>query len=319
MKKSVILGLVLFCILSINAAKAQSRKYVSQFNNIPGYFNPALTGLEGSTIRGVVRNQWAGWDGAPRTYFISGDLDFAEIKNGADAALVGKNAVGFNLLTDQYGAFRETEMIANYASRIRISENTSMRLGAGLNFSNFRLDGNSLSTEQMNDPIVNQYLGSFASMSMVDFNLGMAITHRKYYLSYALQNLNKGSISSGDVFISERPRVSILQAGYRTSVTENLSVTTNFMYRSQADLPGNFELNFKSLLMNKLWLGGGYRFDYAYNFQLGVMFPKLIFGYTYEMPITKSFLLPNTTHEFMAIFPIFSKFEKGEGRSALFW
>ncbi|SNS79900.1 type IX secretion system membrane protein, PorP/SprF family [Belliella buryatensis] len=304
MKKTIILFIGI-ALVTTSDILAQSRKYISQFSHLQGYYNPALTGYEGSMIRGFVRNQWAGWEGAPKTYFASAELDFGQLSGQASGDILGKNAAGISLLHDQYGAFAETEFVASYASRIQIGEKTNLRLGAGLNYRSVRLDGNSMTTEQADDPIVGQYLGSFSNMQVMDFNLGIAVTHPNYYVSYAVHHVNQGAINSGDVFMERMPRVGIFQAGYRNRMTDNLALATNFMYRSQVDLPDNVEFNMKVVLKEKFWLGGGHRIDYANNFQFGLLFDKMRIGYIYEMPTLKSYLLPNVTHEFMLTYALF--------------
>lgn len=299
MKKLYILAC---CLLFAFEGFAQSRKYVSQFSHMQSYFNPALTGYEGSNVRGLIRNQWAGFEGAPMTYIGSLEFDIADFSNGADP---NKNAVGLNIIHDQYGAFVETELIASYASRIQLAEKTSLRLGVGVNYNTVRLDGNNLTTEQSNDPKIAQYLNGFANMQVLDFNIGMALTHPNYYISYAVHNVNQGAINSGDIFMERKPLVGIVQAGYRNDFTENLTLATNFMYRGQTDLPTNVEFNLKVLMMEKIWVGAGHRIDYANNFQLGVLLPIMRIGYVYELPMSRSFLLPNTTHEFLAVIPLF--------------
>jgi len=286
---------------------AQSRKYFSQFSHLQGYYNPALTGYEGSMLRGFIRDQWSGWEGAPKTYFASAEVDFGQLSNKEAGDILGKNAMGLSILQDQYGAFAETEFVGSYASRIQIGKQTNVRLGAGVSYRNVRLDGNNLTTEQANDPVVGQYFGSFSSMQVMDVNLGMALTHPNYYVSYAVHHVNKGSISSGDIFMDRMPTVGILQAGFRSRLDEKLSVATNFMYRSQLDLPDNIEMNVKLVLKEKFWVGGGHRISYANNFQFGVLFNKMRIGYIYEMPMLKSYLLPNVTHEFMLTYSLFGE------------
>jgi hypothetical protein len=90
--------LLAFLLLSGLTAQAQTRKNISQFSHFQSYFNPGLTGYEGSTVRGFVRNQWAGFEGAPKTYFFSTEIDFGEIAGEMDPALMGKNAISINLL-----------------------------------------------------------------------------------------------------------------------------------------------------------------------------------------------------------------------------
>lgn len=313
---------LLFLALSVLlnfGVTAQSRKYVSQFSHLQNYYNPALTGYEGSNFRGFVRDQWSGFEGAPKTYFASAEFDVADFNSAADPASAGKNAVGLNLMHDRYGAFVDTELMLNYASRIQIAPKTHVRLGVGINYNTVRLDGNSMTTEQSNDPTIGQYINGFANMQVLDFNIGMALTHPKYYASYAMHNVNQGALSSGDVFMDRKAPVSIIQAGYRSMVTENFGIASNFMYRSQSDLPDNIEFNLKAILMDKIWVGAGHRVDYANNFQFGIIFPSLRVGYVYEMPSVRAYLLPNTTHEFLAVFPIFRKNIRADKDEVLIW
>jgi hypothetical protein len=81
MKKITLISLAL--LLSI-ASYGQSRKYMSQFSHMQGYFNPALTAYEGTMVKGLVRNQWAGWEGAPKMNFVSAELDLANLGGSSD-------------------------------------------------------------------------------------------------------------------------------------------------------------------------------------------------------------------------------------------
>jgi type IX secretion system PorP/SprF family membrane protein len=299
MKKIVTLLLAL--LLSVGTF-AQSRKYMSQFSHLQGYLNPALTAYEGTMVKGLVRNQWAGLEGAPKMNFVSAEIDFANLGGNSD---LGKNAIGVNLLSDEYGAFTESELILSYATRIRVSEKAGLRMGAGLNINSIRLDGNRLTTEEANDPTLAQYIGGFADMNVLDLNIGMSVTHPNYYVSYGVHNVNQGSISSGDIFMDKKPRVGIAQAGYRNRFSENMTVITNAMWRTQSDLPAKVEFNMKFLFNDKFWVGGGHRVDDTNNAQLGLLLGNLRFGYAYEWPMLKTYRLPYPTHEFMVSYRLF--------------
>lgn len=294
-------------LLTAGEAYSQSRKYISQFSHFQSYFNPGLTGYEGSTVRGFVRNQWAGMEGSPKTYFFSAELDFGQLSGEEDPDLMGQNAVSVNLLHDTYGAFRETELMLGYASRVRISESHSLRLGAGINYQQVRLDGNALSPEEQNDPTLGQYLGQFTDMQVLDFNLGLALTHQKYYVSYGMHRVNGGRITSGDSFMDGYPASKMIQAGFRERLSPNLAVITNAFYRSQKNLPDQLDLNLKVLLMDRVWIGGGHRVDYASNLQFGLLTDRLRLGYVFEFPVARSYQLPGRIHEFTAVFSLFPK------------
>ena len=291
----------------------QSRKYISQFSHFQSYFNAGLTGYEGSTLRSFVRNQWSGLEGAPRTYFLSAELDFGDLGGSTDGDLLGKNAMSVNLLHDTYGAFRETELLLGYASRIRLSESHNLRLGVGVSYQQIRLDGTLLNPEEQNDPRLGQYLGQFTDMSVTDFNIGMALTHRKYYVSYGMHRVNGGKLTSGDAFMESYPASQIMQAGFRDRVGPNMSLIVNGMYRVQRDLPEQLDVNMKLLLQDRVWVGMGHRFDYATNVQFGVLAGGLRLGYVFEFPVARSYQLPGRIHEFTAILQLFGRDRERSG------
>jgi type IX secretion system PorP/SprF family membrane protein len=315
---SIALGMVLTIGITLNSS-AQTRKYFSQFNQLQSYFNPALTGYEGSIVRGLVRNQWTGFEGAPQTYFLSAELDPMEMGGQSDAALLGNTAAGLNLIHDNFGPFRQTEMLLSYGARVRISRTTNLRLGVAANYSNVRLDGNNLTTEQANDPTVNAYINQYANMQILDFNAGFALTHQNYYFAYGVQNVASGRVNRGDVFIDKRPFVNVFQTGFKQALSSQFSILTNFLYRTQSDLPANFEGNIKVMMMDKFWLGVGHRVSYANSYQLGFLMSNIRFGYAYEMPVSKSYLIPNPTHEFMVSFYLFRKEGVNSEAGTLIW
>jgi len=297
---------VLLMVLLVHEGVGQSRKFISQFSHFQSYYNPALSGYEGTTIRGFVRNQWVGMDGAPKTYHASAELDFAQLGPFPDPALMGKNAISFNLLNDQYGPYNDNELILAYASRIRLNQTMNLRLGAGINYSNVQLDGNALTSDMANDPILSPFQNRFSNMRILDFNLGMALTHENFYVSYAMHNVNQGKLYAGDAFMDRKSPVSVFMGGYREAVSPSLAMSANIMYRTQSDLPDNVELNFKMLFAETFWFGAGHRVTYANNFQLGFVLPQFRIGYIYELPMNRSYLLPNVTHEFTLSFTVFN-------------
>ncbi|WP_111672868.1 PorP/SprF family type IX secretion system membrane protein [Algoriphagus litoralis] len=314
------IGLVLIVLFSLGTnLQAQTRKFVSQFSHFQGYFNPALTGYEGSVVRGFVRNQWGGIEGAPKTYFLSAELDFGELAGESDPGLLGKNALSVNLLQDNYGAFRENEVTVNYAARVRLTERHNLRLGTGVSYQSVRLDGNALTTEEASDPTIGQYLGTFSNLNVIDFNIGMALTHANYYISYGIHRVNGGNIQNGDEFMDGYPAEQMIQAGFREALNENVAVVANGFFRSRKDLPDVLELNLKVLMMDRLWFGVGHRLDYATNAQVGFLVGKLRLGYVYEFPMANSYLLPGGIHEFSLALNLFRTNERRTKDEVLIW
>ncbi len=298
---------------------AQSRKFVSQFSHFQSYFNPALTGYEGSMVRGFVRNQWGGIEGAPKTYFLSAELDFGELAGEEDPALLGKNALSVNLLQDNFGAFRENELTVNYAARVRLSQSHNLRLGTGVSYQSIRLDGNALTTEEANDPIIGQYIGTFSNVHVIDFNIGLALTHANYYVSYGIHRVNGGNLQGGDEFMDGYPAEHLVQAGFRQSLSDRLAFTSNAFYRSRSNLPDVLEVNLKLLMMDRFWIGLGHRVNYANSAQVGFLTNKLRLGYVYEFPMIGSYLLPGGIHEFTVALNLFRTNERQTRDQVIVW
>jgi hypothetical protein len=66
-------------------------------------------------------------------------------------------------------------------------------------------------------------------------------------------------------------------------------------------------------------IGAGHRVQYANNFQLGIVLPIMRIGYVYELPMAKSYLLPNSTHEFLTVIPLFKKNSRSDKKEVLIW
>lgn len=321
-KVTVLLAYFLLLIwggMRSSPVQAQTRKYFSHFNHMQSYFNPALTGYEGSVARALVRNQWSGFSGAPQTYFLGVEIDPMEAKGLENASLLGNTAAGLNLVHDTYGPFSETEALLSYGSRIRLTKSTNLRLGVAANYNTVRLDGNLLTTEQANDPTVNQFLNTYAEMRIMDFNMGMAFTHQNFYFAYGLQNVAAGKLRSRDIFLDEKPRVNVFQTGFKQQLSPVFTVLSHFMYRTQNNLPYNLDFSLKVMALEKFWFGLGHRANYANSMQVGFLMNGLRFGYAYEIPVSKSFLIQNPSHEFMVSYYLFRKGGINKEAGTLIW
>lgn len=285
---------------------AQSRKIISQFQEIQGYFNPSLVGYKGTELKSVVRNQWASLDRNPKSFYLGADLDFTDLIGKSDSNVEGKNAIGFSLFSDSHGAFKENQFLLNYSSRIRISKSANLRLGAGVFYQAVRLDGNFLTFEQQNDPRLSPLQGRVSDQQFLDLNLGIALTHANYYIGFSSQRVNSGRISMGDDFIDLVPREQIIQAGYHNSITPNMKISTDFMFRTWNGGKDILDMNFKVFFKDAFWIGFGHRFDYASSIQTGIQVKKIRFGYIYEISSVSSRLLPGNIQEFMLSYALFN-------------
>ncbi|GHA80301.1 PorP/SprF family type IX secretion system membrane protein [Pontibacter akesuensis] len=309
MKKFILAACVLMLSWDV---QAQSVKSFANFSQYKHYFNPSLTGHEGSVIRSLYRNQWTGFEDAPKTIMASaeistslfgrasGDYQFRrDDRLGSGESMGAKHALGLVVLRDQFGPLKETQLALSYGSGVRLSEELQLRWGVAFTFANQRLDANSLVVDQPDDP---QYTGVMAdnnSSSKGDINLGLSLASANYYVGYAAQNVTGGRVLSSGYEVLENANKlrHQAQAGFRKSVSQQIGFTVNGIYHYMQDEKSVAEAQVKAVYNNMFWVGAGYRDDLAYNLAAGARLKQFHIGYAYEMPVQDASAINKATNE----------------------
>lgn len=310
MKTLLLTGISLLCSL---AAVAQIKIDLIQYSLLQQYYNPALTGNQGSVVKALYRNQWTGFEDAPKTILASGELSLSDLSTSK--AYEGRrgnvnpgtgNALGLSVLHDSFGPYSETQVYVSYGSAIRLSENLNLRWGSALSYKSNRLDGTRLTVDQ-DDPKYQHLLGQNNRKSRVDLNLGIALSSENYYLAYALQDVARnGFFRTGDDFFEENySRKHVLQAGYRTRLSEQFGLVANALYFYDKFQKETAEVQLKGVYNNTFWAGAGYRKDLAFNLTAGVRINHLQLGYAYEIPTGDAQAVPNNTNEILISYQLF--------------
>ena len=291
MKKiSIIIGIVLAAF----GVQAQNRKYIGNFSLFQQYYNPALTGYEGSVVKSFYRDQWTGYQDAPRTLFISGELDLADVKSlgqrrsGArNGATGGKHAVGLSILNDTFGAFKESQVNVSYSSKIQLSDLLSLRGGAAITYNLNRLDETRLTFDDITDSeYQNLMRNGNNSVHKLGINAGLMLTGTDFYVGYAVQDLTKGALAGGDAYLEDTYALQhIVQGGYRRGITDQFGLVLNTLYRYDSKLKGNLEEQLKGVWDDTYWAGVGYRHNRAITLTAGMRVKNQFkLGYLREMP-----------------------------------
>lgn len=325
--------LTIALVASVLGASAQNRKHVANFSLFQQYFNPALTGYEGSMVKTYYRNQWTGFEDAPKTIFASAELDLADLsawkkddllktsqKDEYNRQLGAKHAFGLAVLNDRFGPFTETQLHLSYGTRVRLSEKLSLRWGAAATYSAQQLDASRLTTDQEGDPEFENFNGQSAKVGKFDLNMGLMLTAENFYVGYAMQDVLKGKMTTGDNYLNNSfPQQHVLQAGYRTAVSEQIGLVANGLYRYDEKLQDTMEGQLKAVYQNMLWVGAGYRKDLAYSLQGGVRLNQLRVGYVYELPTADARYMDKATNEIMLTYNLIPVKYPKYGKKVSIW
>lgn len=285
-------------------------------------------------LRTYYRNQWTGFEDAPKTLLFSGELDMADMNKATDRTrhyqyrdsrsnyMGARHAFGIVALQERFGPTRETQLGLNYGTGVRLSQSLSLRFGTAFTFNNFRLDGNSLVVDNTGDPRFQHVQGNQNSMSKFDLNLGFALASANYYLGYAMQDITKGHfMKSEHNFMKDvYTRKHIGQAGFRTAMTDQFGLIVNGLYQYDEQLKGTIEGQVKLVYDDLLWAGGGYRNDRAFHVAAGLHYRQFRITYAYESPIKEARSISRSTNEIGLAYTLrpLAKAPTGRGEP-LFW
>jgi type IX secretion system PorP/SprF family membrane protein len=319
-------------IVSALGVKAQSRKNIANYSLVQQYFNPALTGIEGSRLKTLFRDQWTGFDQAPRTIFASGELDLNQLKwskNRGSAeseteyrlASNGSHAFGLSLLLDQFGPLQQNQVNISYATGVRLSEKFSLRLGGALTYEASKLNPNKMTLDGENDPEYTDLMMSDNNQAKkLDANIGVVVAAEDYYLGYAMQDIARGQvISNNNILQNMYPRQHVVQAGYRQGITDQFGLVVNGIYRYDNKVKETVEGQLKGVFNNTFWAGAGYRHDLAFTFLGGVQLNQFRVGYVREMTSGKANGITSSTNELMFTYNLIPVKHEKQTRKITIW
>lgn len=323
MKKFLIVICLTFSVLGL---QAQNRKQLSQFSLFQHYFNPAMTGYEGSQIKTLYREQWIGFENAPKTVLLSGELDLDELEAAKRPGPLGtkqagsKGALGLVLFNDSFGPFHETHFNLSYGSQVRLSEQLRLRAGATASYAVSNLNRTKVLVDDETDPEYINLLGTDNNQThKLDVNAGLTLMGEDFYVGYAIHDLAKGRLITGDDYYKHiYPLHHVVQAGYRSSLSDEFGLVLNGIYRYDEKLKTTVEGQLKGVWNNTIWGGIGYRYNQALTFQAGMQLSRFRLGYAREQASGQATINAGT-NELMLSYSLTPKYFARPGRKLSIW
>jgi type IX secretion system PorP/SprF family membrane protein len=266
MKKT--LTIIAFALGS-TAAFAQQDPQFSQFMFNKLFMNPGYAGMRQALCATTIyRNQWQGFDGAPKSMVFSADAFFPQIRGG----------VGINIVHDKLGFETNMGFRANYSFHANVGGGT---LGIGLELGAFskRLGPGSgqdwlATTTWQNDQSIPPQL------KKTIFDLGFGLWYQRQNLWFGISSTHlpaaKLSGQSSAPFNSplsyQVARHYFITGGYNFTLS-SWELRPSFIVKSDATIT-SFDINLTALYNQRFWFGASYRFQDAIVPMVGFMLPS---------------------------------------------
>jgi type IX secretion system PorP/SprF family membrane protein len=256
--------------------------------------NPAYAGSQEALNIGLyARNQWVGFEGAPR------DFTFTLHSPMRDKHV----SLGILVMNDKIGSRTETGFLFNYAYRIDMGAGKlSFGLAAGL--TNLSTNSDML---RYTDPGDGLLLNPGVRALMPEFSFGSYYYSERFFTGLSMPLFLKHPFNevTGKYKISFNPSAMnyILVAGYVFTLSDNFELVPSMLLKTNPANNTQLDLNCNVIFREKIWFGTSIRttknltflLQYQANRQL-----RIAYSYGYEFSELSSF--QKGSHEVMLLY-----------------
>lgn len=278
--KKIISFLYLVIIVKLAAFSQQDPQFTNNMFYKLGV-NPGVAGAEGK-INGIILNryQWSGGEGAPKTLIFSADA--------AINAFGSPGGIGLNIVSDELGFEKNTQINANYAYSKALG-NKKLGVGLSLGLVNKSINGEwevpednfGIYTQPSSDPGIPQ--GDVSQMA-IDVGFGLYLSANEYYVGASVTHINQASIEFSDLASTYLSRHYYLSGGYNIKLSDPLfELRPSFLFKTDA-ANWQMDLNTNIVFNERFWGGITYRVQDAIALLMGMeMENGLRFGYSFDL------------------------------------
>lgn len=243
MKRIIIISALALCNL-VNAQ--QDPQFTQYFDNYL-HVNPAYAGSSGMlSATAIHREQWVGFDGAPRstTFSLHTPLNYRSV------------GLGLTAVNDQIGPIKQNMVYADFSYTLRLGKTARLALGlkGGVNMLNVATQG--LSNVQANDP-------AFASgLSQMNPNVGFGIYYHDdhFFMGVSSPRLMEKSATT-TTYDEQRHYFGIIGGVF--PVCAKWKLRPSVQVKATMGAPVSMDLSLAGIFADKLWLGAMNRWNAA--------------------------------------------------------
>ncbi len=307
MKKIVI---IVFIIVSAwCSVNAQQEPVYSQYDRNKFLLNPAFAGSEGFTSFNLTaRQQWLGFENAPMTQAISGQMRILKTSYVQKSRSVrrgtrkrrpsGRVGIGGYLYNDQNGPIGRTGLELTYAYHVFVQDG-QLSFGLSLSAYQFRVNENELTTYEGYDPVIDEARGN---MYIPDGSVGIFYTYQPFYIGLSAKNLFQAAVKFGeDNSFSDYQQVRhyYLMTGYRYDMRNDFEIEPSVLLKTTETFNLQADVSIKGYYRRDYWLGFSYRTGNAIITTVGIKVDKIYVGYAFDYSLNDIQRISYGSHEIM--------------------
>lgn len=283
---------VLFLIAFLTAFQpvfAQQDAMYTQYMFNTLAINPAYAGSRNViSATGIIRNQWAGIDGAPKTQTFTIDAPIEAKKIG----------LGLQVFSDKLGKTSNTGVTGSYAYRIRMDK-ASLSFGLQGSLSKFNADYSSIELDPAglsNDPA---FMGK-NTKSLLNFGAGVYYNSDKFYIGLSIPELINNSFAGSQTNLNRQRLHVFFMSGYVFSLNNSFKLKPSVLLKEVNGAPLQADFNTCLWIKDTFSIGAQYRTNADISGLIEIQVtPQIRFGYSYDHSTTELSGFNSGSHEIM--------------------
>lgn len=252
--------------------------------------NPAHAGIKSCIdIHSLYRLQWVGFEGAPKSGFLTISVP---LKSKRKQYLSARHGMGMRFETDEIGHFNTNRINLAYAAHFNFTRDTRLSLGLYGGIIQMGIDPTNSITIQADPTITKE-----ASFIAPDASFGAWWNGQNYYFGLVFQNMFR--YKWVDIGTDSKYRFhSSLNAGYRMKINDRVTLMPAALLKIPPRGPVAIDIQAIADFGNKINFGLGYRNTDALLFFAGFKINQR-FSLQYSFDLTLSDLRngSSNTHE----------------------
>lgn len=263
--QKILLSLAALFAAGEAAAQQQPLYAQYQYNGMvinPGY--PSMDEFGSATV--VMRNQWVGMEGAPKTATFS---FYSPIKSTG-------TSVGFMALKDEITIYSQTGYHLNVSQKVKLDDKLYLAMGLKGGMEQYRENNEHLGTPE--DPV----FSNNQSYWKTDVGFGFVLFSDKWFVGFSAPSFHNFDLG-GSVNKVEFKRHMYLHGAYLTTINSFLKFKPGVVLRQVGGAGVQADINAMFILKDVLWAGATWRTEKSACATMQVQVSKNFqFGYSYD-------------------------------------
>ena len=297
-------------LIAVNiTARGQQLPLYSQYLYNKFLINPAVAGSDGYTsINLTAREQWVGYEGAPRTFSFSIQTRMLKrsyiLKQTNARRLIyrpktdGRVGLGGYVFSDRNGLVHRTGVQVSYAYHLWVRNTTQLSMGLAFTGYHYKIDETQLNFEDPNDPWLNSDLR--VGIFVPDAIFGIYLLNPRYSVGFSSDQLFEASAKIGDNAYKNFKlyRHYYLFGSYNFVLNTKMDIEPSFIVMMSDQLKPQADIGITYNYDQGFWAGLAYRTSGALIANVGIRYTNIFIGYAFDFTLNEIQRITYGTHEF---------------------